>query len=486
MAEELIKKLNINAASFVPNINAQEFVPGQSSVDVEPVNQTLSPEEKAEEDEFFKNAKEHFNVVFIGHVDAGKSTMGGHILLLTGVVDKRTMEKYEKEAKEANRESWYLSWALDTNAEERMKGKTVECGKAFFETEKRRFTILDAPGHKNYVPSMISGASQADVAVLVISARKGEFETGFEKGGQTREHVVLAKTAGVKKLIVAINKMDDQTVLWSKERYDECCDKLQPFIKSSGFSLKSDVYFIPLSGFTGVNLKDRKPSNIAPWYEGPSLLEYLDSMTGIDRKNDSALLMPINDKFKEMGTVVSGKIESGRIRKGQNVIIMPNKLVCEVASILEDQDEEIKAAACGSNVKVKLKGVEEEDISNGSVLCDLESPVKAVTAFEAQVMILEAKSIISAGYSAMLHVHSAVEECTIEKLLNLVDKKTGRKSKNPPMFLKKGQVANVLISLPSPVCLQTFEECQQLGRFTLRADGTTAAMGKVTKLTTEE
>ena len=162
--------------------------------------------------------KEHVNIVFIGHVDAGKSTIGGQLMYLTNMVDKRTLEKYEKEAKEKNRETWYLSWCMDTNQEERDKGKTVEVGRAYFETEKKHFTILDAPGHKSYVPNMIGGASQADLAVLVISARKGEFETGFERGGQTREHAMLVKTAGVKHLVILINKMDDPTVKWSKER----------------------------------------------------------------------------------------------------------------------------------------------------------------------------------------------------------------------------------------------------------------------------
>ncbi|KAI4795071.1 hypothetical protein KUCAC02_031659 [Chaenocephalus aceratus] len=200
--------------------------------------------------------KEHVNVVFIGHVDAGKSTIGGQIMYLTGMVEKRTLEKYEREAKEKNRETWYLSWALDTNQEERDKGKTVEVGRAYFETEKKHFTILDAPGHKSFVPNMIGGASQADLAVLVISARKGEFETGFEKGGQTREHAMLAKTAGVKHLIVLVNKMDDPTVNWSLDRYEECKEKLVPFLKKVGFNPKKDIYFMPCSGLTGANLKD--------------------------------------------------------------------------------------------------------------------------------------------------------------------------------------------------------------------------------------
>lgn len=204
--------------------------------------------------------------MFVGHVDAGKSTMGGNLLYITGMVDKRTMEKYEKEAKEAGRESWYLSWALDSTPQERAKGKTVEVGRAYFETDARRYTILDAPGHKTFVPSMISGAAQADVAVLVISARKGEFETGFEKGGQTREHVMLIKTAGVTKLVIVINKMDDPTVDWDQGRYEEIKGKLTPFVKGAGFNPKTDVTFIPVSAFTGVNLKDRVTKAICPWY----------------------------------------------------------------------------------------------------------------------------------------------------------------------------------------------------------------------------
>lgn len=192
--------------------------------------------------------------------------MGGNILYLTGMVDKRTMEKYEKEAKEAGRESWYLSWALDSTPQERSKGKTVEVGRGYFETDARRYTILDAPGHKTYVPSMISGAAQADVAILVISARKGEFETGFEKGGQTREHIMLVKTAGVSKVVIVINKMDDTTVNWEKSRYEEIRDKMIPFIKASGYNPKTDVSFIPVSAQTGMNLKDRVPKSVCAWW----------------------------------------------------------------------------------------------------------------------------------------------------------------------------------------------------------------------------
>ena len=200
--------------------------------------------------------REHLNIVFIGHVDAGKSTLSGSILYLMGKVDQRTIERFEREAKQRNRESWFLAFIMDTSEEERAKGKTVEVGRAHFETEVNRYTILDAPGHKNYVPNMIAGAAQADVAVMVISARKGEFETGFEKGGQTRDLALLAKTIGVDYLVVVINKMDDPTVEWDVNRYEECVGKLKPYLKQCGYVIKKEVKFIPISGmYKRMNLK---------------------------------------------------------------------------------------------------------------------------------------------------------------------------------------------------------------------------------------
>ncbi|KAI8344076.1 P-loop containing nucleoside triphosphate hydrolase protein [Chlamydoabsidia padenii] len=424
--------------------------------------------------------KEHLNVVFMGHVDAGKSTMGGNILYLTGMVDKRTMEKYEKEAKDAGRESWYLSWALDTNVEERAKGKTVECGRAYFETDKRRYTILDAPGHKNYVPSMITGASQADVGVMVISARKGEFETGFERGGQTREHTMLAKTSGIVKMIVVINKMDDPTVQWDKERYDEILGKLTPFLKQTGFNPKTDIHFMPVSGFTGANIKERSPA--CTWYNGPSLLEYLDDLKTLDRKINAPLMIPIAEKYKDMGTIIVGKIESGHIKKNQSVLLMPNKHVTEVSTIYNELDEEVDQAICGDNIKIRLKGVEEDEVSPGFMLCAKKKPVKTATKFVAQLAILEHKNIICPGYTAVLHVHSAAEEISLGALLHLIDKKTRRKSKRPPQFVKQGQTVIARIETSGPVCVETFDDYPQLGRFTLRDEGKTIAIGKIIKV----
>ncbi|OCT61476.1 eukaryotic peptide chain release factor GTP-binding subunit ERF3A [Xenopus laevis] len=427
--------------------------------------------------------KEHVNVVFIGHVDAGKSTIGGQIMYLTGMVEKRTLEKYEREAKEKNRETWYLSWALDTNQEERDKGKTVEVGRAYFETEKKHFTILDAPGHKSFVPNMIGGASQADLAVLVISARKGEFETGFEKGGQTREHAMLAKTAGVKHLIVLINKMDDPTVNWSNDRYEECKEKLVPFLKKVGFNPKKDIYFMPCSGLTGANLKE--PVETCPWYIGLPFISYLDSLPNFNRSLDGPVRLPIVDKYKDMGTVILGKLESGSICKGQQLAMMPNKHIVEVLSLLSDEVE-TELVAPGENLKLRLKGIEEEEILPGFILCDPNNLCHSGRTFDAQIVIIEHKSIICPGYNAVLHIHTCIEEVEITALICMVDKKSGEKSKTRPRFVKQDQVCIARLRTAGTICLETFKDFPQMGRFTLRDEGKTIAIGKVLKLVPEK
>lgn len=535
--------LNVNAKPFIPNVNAPEFVPSfspqteaapagdagiqsteskvpassEASADAdssepsdtreddvlepladsstpspdeespadevessEPTAASVAPPRKKEAEEATKSKKEPVNVVFIGHVDAGKSTIGGHIMYLTGQVDKRTLEKYEREAKEKNRESWYLSWALDTNQEERDKGKTVEVGRASFETEKKHFTMLDAPGHRSFVPNMIGGAAQADLAVLVISARKGEFETGFERGGQTREHAMLAKTAGVKHLVVLINKMDDPTVRWSEERFEECKEKLMPFLKKVGFNPKKDIYFIPVSGITGANLKTSAKEH-CPWYSGPPFIEYIDELPSLRRSSDGPLRMPVTDKYKDMGTILLGKIESGKIERGANLIIMPNKNAVEVLQILVDDCESDKAQT-GENVKLKVRGIEEEDVLPGFVLCEANNLCHTCKVFDAQIVILEHKSIICPGYSAVLHIHNAVEEVQILAFIAMIDKKTGAKSKTRPRFIKQDQIAIARFEMADVLCIEAFKDFPQMGRFTLRDEGKTIAIGKVLKL----
>jgi peptide chain release factor subunit 3 len=302
------------------------------------------------------------NVVFIGHVDAGKSTTCGNILYLTGCVDDRAIEKYQKEAKDKNRESWFLAYIMDTSEEEKAKGKTVEVGRACFETPDRRYTILDAPGHKAYVPNMISGASQADIGVLIISARKGEFETGFEKGGQTREHALLAKTLGVRLLLVVINKMDDPTVEYSQERFVECQEKLTPYLKGCGYNVKKDVIFLPISALTAVNVLEKSPH--LPWFEGPCFIEALDNLPPLERNKESALRLPILSKYKDMGTMVEGKVEQGTVKPGDKLWVMPNRVPVEVLNVWLDQDE-VAYLIGGENARVKLKDISDEDIQPG-------------------------------------------------------------------------------------------------------------------------
>uniref|UniRef100_A0A7N6AJX7 Tr-type G domain-containing protein n=1 Tax=Anabas testudineus TaxID=64144 RepID=A0A7N6AJX7_ANATE len=533
--------LNVNAKPFVPNVNAPVFVPsflqsgtvemsssdvenGDTEADMTTEEETWEQKEepggggggggqedvtpggaseegaaRKEDEEMMEEEeeeipmpkvapappdapkKEHVNVVFIGHV--GFTFLVFFARYLTGMVDKRTLEKYEREAKEKNRETWYLSWALDTNQEERDKGKTVEVGRAYFETEKKHFTILDAPGHKSFVPNMIGGASQADLAVLVISARKGEFETGFEKGGQTREHAMLAKTAGVKHLIVLINKMDDPTVNWSLERYEECKEKLVPFLKKVGFNPKKDIHFMPCSGLTGANLKDPVPE--CPWYTGLPFIAHLDSLPNFTRSSDGPVRLPIVDKYKDMGTVILGKLESGSISKAQQLVMMPNRHTVEVLSLLSD-DVETDDAGPGENLKLRLKGIEEEEILPGFILCSPDNLCHSGRTFDAQIVIIEHKSIICPGYNAVLHIHTCIEEVQITALICLVDKKTGEKSKTRPRFVKQDQVCIARLRAAGVICLETFKDFPQMGRFTLRDEGKTIAIGKVLKLVPEK
>ncbi|CAI9270748.1 unnamed protein product [Lactuca saligna] len=432
-----------------------------------------------------KNKKRHLNVVFIGHVDAGKSTIGGQILYLSGQVDERTIQKYEKEAKDKSRESWYMAYIMDTNEEERAKGKTVEVGRAHFETETTRFTILDAPGHKSYVPNMIMGASQADIGVLVISARKGEFETGYERGGQTREHVQLAKTLGVTKLLVVVNKMDDPTVNWSKERYNEIESKMVPFLKSSGYNVKKDIQFLPISGLFGTNMQTRMDKKVCPWFSGQCLFEALDVIEVPLRDPTAPFRMPIIDKFKDMGTVVMGKVESGSIREGNNLLIMPNKVQVKVLALFMDEDR-VRSAGPGENLRVRVSGIEEEDILSGFVLCSIEKPIPVVHEFIAQLQILELleNAIFTAGYKAILHIHSVVEECEIIELMHQLDPKTRKPMKKKVLFVKNGAAVICRIQVTNMICIEKFTDFQQLGRFTLRSEGKTVAIGKVTDLLT--
>ncbi|CAF3763818.1 unnamed protein product [Rotaria sp. Silwood1] len=429
--------------------------------------------------------KEPVNILFCGHVDAGKSTIGGQLLYLTGRIDRRTLEKYQNEARDRAPDSLPLSCVLDTNEEERERGITIEVGRAWFETQTKHFTILDAPGHRCLVPNMIGGASQADIAILVISARKGEFETGFERGGQTREHIMLVKIVGVRNLIVLVNKMDDPTVKWSEARYREIEGKLSPYLKMCGFKLEKDTIFIPCSGMSGAMLIAHPGPEVMSWYTGPTFIKYLDGIPSFDRNIDSCLRMPIVGRYKDMGVIVLGKIESGQVQVGDRCLIMPNRIRAEVTNIYYE-DIATDSSICGENVRLKLKNVEEEEISPGFVLCDMiHEPCHVGRVFDAQVTIIDYDSIISIGYSAVLHLYTTVVKVELKKLISLIDRKTGNKTKPPMPFIKQDQTAIVRFELSEPnagICIETYKDFPKLGRFILREDDRTIAIGKVLKI----
>jgi peptide chain release factor subunit 3 len=461
-----------------------------------------APEEEEEEEEDEKmdpasfqegDPREHLNLVFIGHVDAGKSTLSGNILYLTDNVDKRTIERYEKEAKERNRESWFLAFIMDTNEEERAKGKTVEVGKAHFETVAKRYTIMDAPGHKNYVPNMIMGASQADIGILVVSARKGEFEAGFDRGGQTREHAMLAKTLGVSFLVVVVNKMDDPTVQWSKERYDECVTTIRPYLKKCGFVIKREVKFLPISGLHGANVKDEVSESECPWWKkcwkngdnnttAPTLLELLDHTLEIkDRDPTAPIRLPVLERYSDRGTIAMGKVESGVIRPGMKITVMPTGNKYKVDAVWANE-KPVSGARPGENVLIKLNGAGLEDVRKGFVICS-DPPCRAVTKIICKIAITdmpENTRILTAGFQAVFHAHCCEEECTILKIFETTNNK-GVVVKGA-RFASEGMQCVCMIELARTASVDTFENMPFLGRFTLRTEGKTIAIGKITKL----
>ncbi|CAF1167965.1 unnamed protein product [Adineta ricciae] len=421
--------------------------------------------------------KEPLNILFCGHVDAGKSTIAGHLLFLTGQIDQRTLEKHQVEARENSRESWMHAFAMDTTKEERAHGITVEVGRAWFETERKHIVILDAPGHRHFVPNMIVGAAQADVAVLVVSARRGEFETGFERGGQTREHTMLVKAAGVRHMIVLINKMDDSTVNWDRDRYDEIKNKLIPYLKKCGFKSDEDITFIPCSGMKGAFLKKAPEEQCAPWYTGSTFAEYLDSLPPFNRNIDGPFRMPIVEKYKDMGMIVMGKIESGCCRVGDQCVIMPNRNRVKVTNIYYE-DMETDFCICGENVRLKLANIDEDKISSGSVLCSTESEPCHV----GKIVVVEHKSFISPGYSAVLHIYGASFEVQLQKLIVLVDRKTGERTQPNPRYIKQDHAAIARFQLSQSgkgICMELFKNFAPLGRFTLREENGTVAVGKI-------
>ncbi|KAF2974365.1 hypothetical protein EK904_009925 [Melospiza melodia maxima] len=428
-----------------------------------------------------QGGKQLLNLVVIGHVDAGKSTLMGHLLYLLGNVNKRTMHKYEQESKKAGKASFAYAWVLDETGEERERGVTMDVGMTKFETPTKVITLMDAPGHKDFIPNMITGAAQADVAILVVDASRGEFEAGFETGGQTREHGLLVRSLGVTQLAVAVNKMDQ--VNWQQERFQEITSKLGQFLKQAGFK-ESDVAYIPTSGLGGENLVTRgQSSDLTQWYKGKCLLEQIDSFKPPQRSVEKPFRLCVADVFKDQGSgfCVTGKIEAGYIQVGERLLAMPPNETCTAKGITL-HDEPVDWAAAGDHVSLTLTGMDIIKINVGCVFCDPKEPIKVCTRFRARVLIFNIEVPITKGFPVLLHYQTVSEPATITRLLSVLHKSTGEVTKKKPKFLAKGQNALIELQTQRPVALELYKDFKELGRFMLRYSGSTIAAGVVTEI----
>jgi elongation factor 1-alpha len=426
--------------------------------------------------------KVHMNLVVIGHVDAGKSTATGHLIYKCGGIDKRTIEKFEKEAAEMGKASFKYAWVLDKLKAERERGITIDIALWKFESPKSVFTIIDAPGHRDFIKNMITGTSQADAAILVIASAQGEFEAGYAKEGQTREHALLAFTLGVKQMVVACNKMDADSVKYSEERYEEIKKELSGYLKKVGYNV-DNVRFVPISGWAGDNMLEK--SDKMPWYKGPTLLEALDLLEAPVRPVEKPLRLPLQDVYKigGIGTVPVGRVETGIMKPGDVVTFAPANVSTEVKSI-EMHHEQLAEAIPGDNVGFNVKNLSIKDIRRGFVCGNSkQDPPREAENFLAQVIVLNHPGQICAGYSPVLDCHTSHIACKFAELESKIDRRTGKELEAEPKSIKMGDAAMVRMIPTKPLCVETFVEYPPLGRFAVRDMRQTVAVGVVKGVT---
>ncbi|KAL3352086.1 hypothetical protein AABB24_020269 [Solanum stoloniferum] len=423
------------------------------------------------------------NLAIVGHVDSGKSTLSGRLLHLLGQISQKEMHKYEKEAKQQGKGSFAYAWALDESAEERERGITMTVAVAYFNTKSYRVVLLDSPGHRDFVPNMISGATQADAAILVVDASIGAFEAGIDvSGGQTREHAQLIKSFGVDQIIIAINKMD--AVGYSKERFDTIKNQLGTFLHACKFK-DSSVLWIPLSAMQNQNLvTSPSDARLLSWFQGPCLLDAIDSLQPPQRDYSKPILMPICDlvKLPSQGQVsVCGKLETGALQTGDKVLVMPSREMATVRS-LEHNSQVCNSAKAGDNVTVNLQGIDVNRVKAGDVLCHPEYPIDVTNHLELKILLLDIAVPILIGSQLEFHVHHVKEAARVVRILSLLDPKTGKETKKSPRCLLAKQNAIIEVVLQGMICVEEHSKCKGLGRVSLRASGRTIALGLVTRV----
>ena len=412
--------------------------------------------------------KPHMNLVFIGHVDHGKSTTVGRLLLDTGHIEPHVIEKYKKEAEQKGKATFEFAWVMDGLKEERERGLTIDVAHKRFNTPKYYFTIIDAPGHRDFVKNMITGTSQADAAVIVVSAIEGP-------QAQTKEHIFLARTLGVNQIVIDVNKMD--AVNWQQSKFEDTKKAVTDLLKTVGFK-PDEIPFIPTSGYKGDNVA--KASTNMPWYKGPTLLLALDNLKEPPKMTDKPLRLPVQDVYTitGVGTVPVGRVETGILKPEMKIIFMPANKVGDVKSI-EMHHETLPQAVPGDNVGFNVRGIAKTDVKRGDVVGPVDNPPTVAKTFTAQIMVLNHPSVITVGYTPVFHAHTAQVACTFTELQKKLDPRTGTVKEENPQFLKTGDAAIVKITPTKPMVIETAKDFPQLGRFAIRDMGQTVAAGMV-------
>ena len=410
--------------------------------------------------------KPHMNLVIIGHVDHGKSTLTGRILLETGAIDPHIIEKYKKEAEEKGKGSFYFAWVMDGLKEERERGVTIDVAHKKFETDKYFFTVIDAPGHRDFVKNMITGTSQADAAIITCSAIEGP-------QAQTKEHVFLATTLGVKQIIIAINKMD--AVKYDEAKYNEAKEGMSKLLKMVGNKVEN-IPFIPVSAYMGDNIK--APSANTPWYKGPTLIQALDALSVPEKHTEKPLRVPVQDVYTitGIGTVPVGRVETGVMTPNTKVIFEPSHVSGVVKSI-EMHHEQMPKAEPGDNIGFNVGGVAKNDIKRGDVAGPVDNPPAVAKTFTAQIIVLNHPSVITVVYTPVFHVHTAQVAC---QFVEIIQASRAGKPLTDLSFLKNGDNAVVKLKPMKPLVIEPAKDFPPLGRFAIRDMGQTVAAGVCT------